>query len=110
MQTALAFLQAAGRSGRERPGMTAMPGSMAVSLRSIRTDADSRHDRFAFAGGQCNLRTMESEYILFLYPVVLLAYLMLAARWQPRGVPQRIDEDEEAGGQRSSSARHRHHR
>ncbi|HET7201760.1 MAG TPA: hypothetical protein VFI92_00180 [Steroidobacteraceae bacterium] len=30
-----------------------------------------------------------SEWILLLYPVLLLAYLMLAARWQPKVEPSR---------------------
>jgi len=27
---------------------------------------------------------MNSEWILFLYPVALIGYLVLAARWQPK--------------------------
>ncbi|HET9694863.1 MAG TPA: hypothetical protein VFP48_10790 [Steroidobacteraceae bacterium] len=33
-----------------------------------------------------------SEWILILYPVLLLAYLMLAARWQPKHEPSWSDE------------------
>jgi hypothetical protein len=28
-----------------------------------------------------------SEFVLILYPILLLGYLMLAARWQPKGTP-----------------------
>lgn len=33
-----------------------------------------------------------SEWILVLYPVLLLAYLMLAARWQPKLERSRADD------------------
>lgn len=44
-----------------------------------------------------------SEYVLILYPILLLGYLMLAARWQPKGAPEparREDHAEGARGQR----------
>jgi hypothetical protein len=28
-----------------------------------------------------------SEYVLILYPIVLIGYLLLAAHWQPKGAP-----------------------
>jgi hypothetical protein len=37
-----------------------------------------------------------SEYVLILYPIVLLGYLMLAARWQPKGAPHHDQPDEPA--------------
>ena len=30
---------------------------------------------------------MDNEWILFVYPFALIAYLMLAARWQPKASP-----------------------
>jgi hypothetical protein len=30
---------------------------------------------------------MDNEWILALYPVALIGYLMLAARWQPKATP-----------------------
>jgi len=30
---------------------------------------------------------MDSEWILFVYPLALIGYLMLAARWQPKASP-----------------------
>jgi hypothetical protein len=40
-----------------------------------------------------------SEYVLILYPIVLLGYLMLAARWQPKGAPHH-DQPDEPGAHR----------
>lgn len=44
-----------------------------------------------------------SEYVLILYPILLLGYLMLAARWQPKGAPhpaRNEDQADAARGQR----------
>jgi len=30
---------------------------------------------------------MDTEWILFVYPLALIGYLMLAARWQPKASP-----------------------
>lgn len=41
-----------------------------------------------------------SEWILLLYPVLLLAYLMLAARWQPKVEPSHSHRHHHARGLR----------
>jgi hypothetical protein len=33
-----------------------------------------------------------NEFFLLLYPVLLFVYLLLAARWQPKGAPRQADE------------------
>ena len=43
------------------------------------------------AGAAWHYRPM-TEWILLLYPVLLLAYLMLAARWQPKLESSRAGE------------------
>jgi hypothetical protein len=35
--------------------------------------------------------TMSNEWILLVYPVALIGYLILAARWQPKTRPTRVD-------------------
>ena len=49
------------------------------------------------------------EWILLVYPVALLGYLMLAARWQPRYEPSRHDEDRDSrhGHRRGRAEGHR---
>jgi hypothetical protein len=32
-----------------------------------------------------------NEWILLVYPVALIGYLILAARWQPKARPSRVD-------------------
>jgi hypothetical protein len=34
---------------------------------------------------------MSNEWILFAYPVALIGYLVLVARWQPKARPSRVD-------------------
>jgi hypothetical protein len=40
------------------------------------------------------------EWFLLVYPVLLLAYLMLAARWQPKHAPSRSDDERRADDRR----------
>jgi cytochrome c-type biogenesis protein CcmH/NrfG len=47
-----------------------------------------------------------SEVVLILYPIVLLAYLMLAARWQPKGSPQRADPQHDRADDRPMRRMH----
>ena len=42
-----------------------------------------------------------SEYVLILYPILLLGYLMLAARWQPKGAPESARTEDQANAARA---------
>ena len=39
------------------------------------------------APGSGRICLMNTEWILFVYPLALIGYLMLAARWQPKASP-----------------------
>jgi len=62
---------------------------------SIQTDAVPPQCRFAPVAAWRILAPM-SEYVLILYPILLLGYLMLAARWQPKGAPESARSEDQA--------------
>lgn len=49
-----------------------------------------------------------SEVVLIVYPILLLGYLMLAARWQPKGAPQMAEREDEFDDSRRHGGRRRH--
>ena len=51
---------------------------------SAKTDPDWVHFRWAKDVHWGTIYRMNSEWILFVYPVALIGYLILAARWQPK--------------------------
>ena len=42
---------------------------------------------------------MGNEWILLVYPLALVGYLVLAARWQPKTRPTRVDRHFQQDGQ-----------
>jgi hypothetical protein len=50
------------------------------------------------------------EWILLVYPLALLGYLMLAARWQPRYEPSRHDADDDREAPRRAQGARRGNR